>query len=123
VFDNATPFTVSPLSLVGDGLLGDAAAVHVVSSYDYSSITLFFGAILLGFVAFVGILARGMTGGYDSLGDHSEHLDLSSSSTTGGAASHHGLINGEVEMDHTISNPLGRNAAHEVDMARVSQAL
>lgn len=122
VFDNATPLTVSPLSLVGEGLLGDAsAAVHVVSSYDYSSITLFFGAILLGFVAFVGILARGMTSGYDSLGDHSEHLDLSA--TGGAATSRHGLINGEIEMDHTISNPLGRNAAHEVDLTRVSQAL
>jgi hypothetical protein len=124
VFDSAIPFTVSPLSLLGDGLLGDSAASHsshVVATYDYSSITLFFGAILLGFVAFVGIIARGMSGGYDSLGDHSEHLDGSSSVT--GSASHHGLINGGIEMDHTISNPLGRNAAHEVDMTRVGDAL
>lgn len=89
------------------------------ATYDYSAISLFFGAVLLGFVAFVGILARGFNG-YDSLHEESEHLDVSIGSSS--AHSRHGLISG-IEMDHTISNPLGRNAAHEADMARVSNAL
>ena len=116
VFDGSVPFVESPLAL--DSSLIGTVAHDTQASYDYSSITLFSGALLLGFVAFVGILARGMNG-YDTLRDDSEHLD---SSTSSSAHSRHGLITG-IEMDHSISNPLGRNAAHEADMTRVSNAL
>jgi len=114
-FDNSLPFESSPL------ILSPGSAVHpqVVSSYDYSSITLFFGALLVGFVAFVGIIARGFNG-YDRLGEDSDHAHLDASITS--THSRHGLMTG-IEMDHTISNPLGRNAAQEADLTRVSQAL
>jgi hypothetical protein len=115
VFDDSVPFVDSPLAL-DTAFVGSASHSTQVASYDYSSITLFSGALLLGFVAFVGILARGMNG-YDTLGADSEHLDISTS-----AHSRHGLITG-IEMDHSISNPLARNAAHEADMTRVSNAL
>lgn len=117
VFDDSLPFVVSPLAL-DSSLINTVAHHDTQASYDYSSITLFSGAMLLGFVAFVGILARGMNG-YDSLGGDSEHLD---SSVSASAHSRHGLITG-IEMDHSISNPLGRNAAHEADITRVSNAL
>lgn len=117
VFVDSLPFEESASPA---GPTSTSMAQHQqVSTYDYSSITLFFGALLLGFVAFVGILARGFNG-YDTLLEESEHLDASIGSSS--AHSRHGLIS-NIEMDHTISNPLGRNAAHEADMARVSNAL
>eukprot|EP00602_Paraphysomonas_sp_CaronLab_P007431 CAMPEP_0185017966 /NCGR_PEP_ID=MMETSP1103-20130426/807_1 /TAXON_ID=36769 /ORGANISM="Paraphysomonas bandaiensis, Strain Caron Lab Isolate" /LENGTH=644 /DNA_ID=CAMNT_0027547597 /DNA_START=58 /DNA_END=1992 /DNA_ORIENTATION=- len=83
------------------------------SHFDYTTIILFFSAVGVGFIAFVGIVSNTITG-YSSLPMDSAHgIDRSTS-----AAEVVGI-----EMDSTISNPLGRNAAEEADTGRVASTL
>lgn len=118
-FDNSLPFVASTL------LFTPSSTGHhqeVVASYDYSAISLFFGSVIVGFIAFVGILSKGFNG-YDTLSNESQHeIGFSSSNHS---TSSHGLLpySNTIDMDQTISNPLGRNAALEVQMEQVSKSI
>mmetsp|Transcript_22391 Transcript_22391/g.23062 ORF Transcript_22391/g.23062 Transcript_22391/m.23062 type:complete len:599 (+) Transcript_22391:208-2004(+) len=108
-FDFSLPFISSTL-LFTPGLNShiEASAIH----NDYSAISLFFGSIVVGFIAFVGIVSKGLNG-YNTLSNDSQH-DIEFSSTH--STSSHGLLpfSNAIDMDQTISNPLGANAAREV---------
>lgn len=50
----------------------ESSSTYTVGSYNTTAIILFFAAIGFGFIAFVGVLSKGMTG-YRSLGQDSQH--------------------------------------------------
>lgn len=106
-YDFSLPFVSSTLLLTHDSNYHNEAT----SAIDYSSIGLLLGSIVVGFIAFIGIISKGFNG-YDTLSNESQHnVELSTHST-----SSHGLLpfSNVIDMDQSISNPLGGNAASEV---------
>jgi hypothetical protein len=84
------------------------------SSYDYTTITMVMSAGGIAFVAFVGIIGKAMSGEkYENLPQDSAHA----------RATENNDYVGSIEMDNTISNPLGRNAVMDVNVARVQSTL
>lgn len=69
-----------------------SVAAHHASKFNYTTISLFFGALVVGFVAFVGILSHSMQG-YSRLPDHSVHSEVLPS-----------------EMDESVSRPFNHDS-------------
>ena len=91
----------------------DEDSDSVLHRYDKTTIVLFFSAMAVGFVAFVGILSNG-TRQYQSLPMDSTHYQRETDSS---------LEISRTDMDSTISNPLGGNAARDSNIGAVSSTL
>jgi hypothetical protein len=87
-------------------------SAEVTHKYDMTTIVIFFSAFGVALVAFVGILSSGARE-YNSLPMDSTHVRETDSS----------IEISRTDMDITISNPLGGNAAMETDISRVSSTL
>lgn len=62
--------TLTPMEAQGDG----SAYTHISSSYNVQDIAIFCGALAVGFIAFVGVMAKGMNG-YEQMSQDSEAHD------------------------------------------------
>lgn len=87
-------------------------STNVTHKFDVTTIVIFFSAMGIGFIAFVGILTSGARE-YNSLPMDSTHARETDES----------LEISRTDMDITISNPLGGNVAMSADTSAVSSTL
>ena len=125
-YDLSLPFVASTLLFTPGS--NNIATTKSIETFDYSAIVLFFGSVIVGFIALVGIISKGYET-YDAVSSPYDQNDKSpneiefSSTHSSTSPSSHGLLSNSIEMDPTITNPLGRNAAIEAQLERVRSSL